>query len=397
MSNLLNFTGKKIFLTIGNLQTDYDIGNKLLSINLLFSDNTIFASGNDLCMFLGDYTMSTYICNTISSPESDFILTLQNYWNIRRNAYEKINKAILSEYNPIDNYSLTEIVKRKMSEEGKKTGTEILKQKGVDTLTKTGNDLLEKTGNEKLAQTGTDTITKTGDVKIVNKNDSTNKTKGSDTTTETKSENKTETIKGTDNTTNNKTMIAGIETVTANEATTVTSTNSVSAYDTSELQEHDKNVTNAGATKQTVTNSGQDATKEDGTFKTEKTITDTSGIDTDTTLKHDITVTDVQNITDTTTHNTTDTNTKNITDTTTYAVNNKTTYNTIDTNNRDNTDSTTYNINNDNNTTEDSTLTRSGNIGVTTSQQMIESEYILRLKYSLIELFVTEFIRNYCF
>ena len=51
----------------------------------------------------------------------------------------------------------------------------------------------------------------------------------------------------------------------------------------------------------------------------------------------------------------------------------------------------------DNTTTYDTILTRVGNIGVTTSQQMIESEYVLRLKHSLIELFLTEFIRNYCF
>ena len=397
MPNLLNFTGKKSSITIGELQTTYDVGNKLLLLNLLFSDNTIFASGNDLCSLFGDYTMSTYICNDSLSPESDFIATLQNYWNIRKMAYEKINKAIISEYNPIDNYNLTEVVKRKMSEEGTKTGTETLMQTGTDTVTKTGNDLLEKTGNEKLQQAGTDTFTKTGDVKVVNKNDSTNTTTGTDTTTETRNESKTETIKGKDSTTNNKTVIAGISTVTSNAATTVTSTNSVSAYDVATLSEHDKNVTNAGETSQTVTNSGQDATKEDGTFATEKTITDTNGIDTDTTLTHNVTVADVQNISDITTHNTTDTNTKALTDTTTYDTSNKMSYNTIDTSSKDNTDTTTYDINNNNVTTDDSTLTRSGNIGVTTSQQMIESEYTLRLKYSLIELFVTEFIRNYCF
>lgn len=397
MPNLLNFTGKKSAITIGELQTSYNVGNKLLSINLLFSDNTIFARGNDLCSLFGDYTMSTYICNDRLSPENDFISTLQNYWNIRKTAYEKINKAIISEYNPIENYNFKEVVKRKMSEEGTKTGTETLTQIGTDTVTKTGNDLLEKTGNEKLQQAGTDTFAKTGDVKVVNKNEATNTTTGTDTTTETVNENKSETIKGTDNTTNNKTVIAGISTVTANAATTVTSTNSVSAYDVDALSEHDKNVTNAGETSQTVTNSGQDATKENGTFATEKTITDKNGIDTDTTLTHNVTVADVQNISDTTTHNTTDTNTKDLTDTTTYNTSNKTTYNTIDTNSKDNTDTTTYDVNNNNVTTDDSTLTRTGNIGVTTSQQMIESEYTLRLKYSLIELFVTEFIRNYCF
>lgn len=397
MSSLLNFTGKKRTITIGELQTAYNIGNKLLAINLLFSDNTIFATGNDLCNFLGDYTSSTYICNDTVSSENDFIATLQNYWDIRKTAYEKINKAIISEYNPIENYSLTEVVKRKMSEEGTKTGTETLTQIGTDTVTKTGNDLFEKTGNEKLQQSGTDTLTKTGDVKIVNTNDTTNTTTGTDTTTETRSESKKETIKGNDSTTNNKTVIAGISTTTTNAATTVTSTNSVSAYDVDTLSEHDKNVTNAGETSQTVTNSGQDATKEDGTFATEKTITDTNGIDTDTTLTHNVTVANNQNISDTTTHNTTDTNTKDLTDTTTYNTSNKTTYNTVDTNSKDNTDTTTYDVNNNNVTTDDSTLTRSGNIGVTTSQQMIESEYTLRLKRSLIELFVTEFIRNYCF
>lgn len=53
-----------------------------------------------------------------------------------------------------------------------------------------------------------------------------------------------------------------------------------------------------------------------------------------------------------------------------------------------------------NTTAEDETITRSrreyGNIGVTTSQMMLESEVELRTKYNIYEIITREFIERYC-
>lgn len=290
MANLLNFTGAKSLITLGDMQVADSLGVKLLETSLSFADASIFANGHDLCMFFGDYTMSTYVYNQGSiSPSSDFIATLTKYWDIRKAEYEKIKKAIIAEYNPINNYSMEE----------KHTGTDTTASKN------SGTDITTDT------HTGTDTLAKTGNV---------------------------ENAKGT-----TQTNTAGIATITTNGAVEVNSINLVSAYDSNDFTNHDKNTTMSGENTQEVKNSGKDTIAYSGK----------------------------------------DTTTNNLTDTTTYN-------NTLTSNIK-------YGHNVDNTTTYDTLLTRVGNIGVTTSQQMIESEYILRLKHSLIELFLTEFIRNYCF
>lgn len=290
MANLLNYSGEKTLISIGDMQVKDSLGSKLLAVTLTFDDNSVFASGNDLCMFFGDYTMSTYVYNQGSiSPASDFLSTLQRYWDIRKSEYEKIKTAITAEYNPINNYSMEE----------KHTGTDTTASKN------SGTDITTDT------HTGMDTLAKTGNV---------------------------ENAKGT-----TQTNTAGITLKTTNAAAEITSVNQVSAYDSNDFVNHDKNTTATPETTQTVANSGADTIAYSGK----------------------------------------DTTTNNLTDTTTYN-------NTLTSNIK-------YGHNVDNTTTYDTLLTRVGNIGVTTSQQMIESEYILRLKHSLIELFLTEFIRNYCF
>lgn len=290
MANLLNYSGEKTLISIGDMQVKDSLGSKLLAVTLTFDDNSVFASGNDLCMLFGDYTMSTYVYNQGSiSPASDFLSTLQRYWDIRKSEYEKIKTAITAEYNPINNYSMEE----------KHTGTDTTASKN------SGTDITTDT------HTGMDTLAKTGNV---------------------------ENAKGT-----TQTNTAGITLKTTNAAAEITSVNQVSAYDSNDFVNHDKNTTATPETIQTVANSGADTIAYSGK----------------------------------------DTTTNNLTDTTTYN-------NTLTSNIK-------YGHNVDNTTTYDTLLTRVGNIGVTTSQQMIESEYILRLKHSLIELFLTEFIRNYCF
>lgn len=290
MANLLNYSGEKSLISIGEMQVSDGLGSKLLEVNLTFNDSSVFATGDDLCMFLGDYTMLTYVYNQGSiSPSNDFISTLNRYWDMRKTEYEKIKIAITAEYNPINNYSMEETHTGTDSTANTHSGTDITTDK----------------------HTGTDTLAKTGNI---------------------------ENAKGT-----TQTNTAGITTTTTNGAAEITSVNLVSAYDSNDFTNHDKNTTTSGENTQEVKNTGADTIAYSGK----------------------------------------DTTTNNLTDTTTYN-------NTIESNIK-------YGHNIDNTTTYDTLLKRVGNIGVTTSQQMIESEYILRLKHSLIELFLTEFIRNYCF
>lgn len=136
---------------------------------------------------------------------------------------------------------------------------------------------------------------------------------------------------------------AGISTKTTNGETSATSENKVSAYDSDDLTVKDSNTTTVNENFVNVTNSGTDIFIEDTTNTTTKNLTNVA--------------TYGSNIKDTTIYG------KEITDTTIYG----------------------------------KKLVRSGNIGVTTSQQMIESEYVLRLKHSLQELFIIEFLRTYCY
>lgn len=80
--------------------------------------------------------------------------------------------------------------------------------------------------------------------------------------------------------------------------------------------------------------------------------------------------------TDTTTHTGTDTNTHTGTDTNTHTGTDTLVYSGYDTNADTGTDTTTH--------TGTETLTRRGNIGVTTSQQMLESELKLRALYNMV-------------
>ena len=292
MGKLSNFSGLKREITVGEMSRESNFDSAITSVNLVFDNGETFMSSDDLDMFLGDYTMSTYVYNVPNvalSVATLFLNDLKFYWSIRKSDFSKLYNAIYSEYDPISNYNVTE----------KTTGSDTM----TDSNTGTDTTTTAKTGNDTLTHKGTD------------KQD----------------------IDGT------KTTKAGISTTTTNGETTATSDNKVSAYDSNTLTLKDSNTTTVAENKISVANSGSDT-------YTDKTNT-----------------TNTKDLTDTNTYNST------ITDTVKYGKQNKVL------------------------TEYGKTLTRSGNIGVTTSQQMIESEYILRLKYSLKELFVTEFIRTYCY
>lgn len=194
--------------------------------------------------------------------------------------WEKLWDAINAEYDPLNNYDMTE------TEETHGTNRETLTKTGTNTTTMTGTDTNAKTGTETLNMTGTDTHAKTG--------------------TETLNMTGTDTTNHTGNT-----------------------ENEVSAFNSSSYVDNSKDTQNT-------------------------------------------TDAETRNMSDATTYNTTDAETRNMSDATTFNTTNLETRNMTDTETRNTTDTTSGG--ND----EARTLTRSGNIGVTTNQQMLQSEIELR-------------------
>lgn len=140
----------------------------------------------------------------------------------------------------------------------------------------------------------------------------------------------------------------------------------------------------------TTANTGTDTTTDEGTIETvnsikdgsEKTINGIAGFNNDDDFSKDTASTKTVNqtvkndetrkLSGSTKYGKTETNTIDTTDSTTY--------NTTDSRTLDTTDNTTYNNTIKESDSENHSMHRHGNIGVTTSQQMIESEIVLRQK-----------------
>lgn len=247
--------------------------------------------------------VENFLSNNVLSDASKATIA-QAIFAINQKNWNALWNTLNLEYNPIENYSMTETENVSDVHEG------TLTSKGEDTTTK--NDSLTNTQDTTNTTTNNETIT-SADVGSITKNvteNGTNKTE--DDVTKTTSEN---TI--------------------ANNA----NTNQLYGFNSVDAVNSDKQI---GDGTQDVT--GNETVKDTTNITTTDTIKDetsttNNGTDkTESTIKSDVGVTG-------TTTNETNVNVK-----------------------RDNTDTENKTI------TTDRTLTRKGNIGVTTSQQMIESE-----------------------
>lgn len=253
----------------------------------------------------GDKNISPIVHKFLASEDAGTRGKLANIiFTMFADKWTKLWDALEIEYNPLQNYNMSEI----------ETTDDTTTRTGTETTTMTGTDTNAKTGTETLKMTGTDTDRKTGTETINMTGTDTNVKTGTETTTRT----------GTDNI-----------------AHTGNTENEVSAFNSSSYSDN---------TKDTINTADNET----------RNMTDT--------LTHNTTDTETRNMSDATTYNTTDTETRDMTDTTTH--------NTTDLETRNMTDTLTLN------TSEvldgDRHLTRSGNIGVTTSQQMLQSEIELR-------------------
>ena len=322
MNRLNDYTGKKYTFTIGEIAARGELADDLSSINLKFPNNLTFMSGDDVGDILADFTEKLYISAASADGylEADFIKTLQTYWNQRKGDYYHMYTALNANYDPIQNYSMTE-----SGIDGRK----------IDKIT----DANVRTGKEKTTETPTGTTT------------TTTTPAGGTKTTESPTGTETET----------RTETAG---------RTVTATESRTTYDDTSTYK---------PTIQTVTtdkpNQGyeQETTKSFDHRETETTEEYLDGTNTAV----------VESFTNRKTE--TETEYTNLTDTRTIE--------------HDNDQSGTVGDNTITNAAEinEHYFERSGNIGVTTAQQMITSELELRYLYNLRYMFIREFITRFTY
>lgn len=267
-----------------SIQFNITIPTNEHDVNIVYPANEIFRELDKYCLYSWFYT-----------PYSENPLTLAGYFNQAFNDFlndqrtniERILRAYLTDYDPLENYSL--------------------KEEGSDGIKRSGEELRKK-GNDSIQKTGTDTVENTGNFKEGNYRAG-------------------ETVK-----------------------------NYVHGFDSAD----DTN----GARSDTMVS-------EPASF-------DMDGIEGVQTGTHH-----VNDLKETTTHNTTDTTVYNTTDTkiVTNDVGMEALGGNKDTNAKFNETTAHY-------------FTRNGNIGVTTSQQMLQSEIDLR-KYRVLETFIREFAFEY--
>lgn len=286
---------------------------------------------------------------TLEQALEDINMSWELFHNLHDDMAWRLYSAFAAEYKPLENYSMTE--------------------SGSD------NRTTSRTVNEERSSGVDESLTRTGTIKHEGTSGTTtqeNATRTDDLTSELK---RTGTVgvtaQDTGKTTDN-TKVTTNNTGTQSNETSGSTTNSVSAYDSTDFSNRDEQM-----------NVGTDTRTDNLT-----SISTNSG-DIDTTA----------NSTSTTTNNTTD-QTKN-TGTQTNAASGTMSGTSSDTQTNNTTD-TTKRTEKTTGETSDSgldnlehTLTRSGNIGVTTSQQMLTSEVYLRarnnLVYYIVELFVSQY------
>lgn len=307
----------------------------------------------------GDY----YYVNNSVTNENDLLKAFQSdvrsFLFSNDYKYGRLWNTTMLTYDPIENYSMKEEITVEYS--GEENTNNIRTGSVVDELTKTGDESISKayTGEESMSKvyTGEESNVNTRSGNSVEELERT----GSEVITKAMSgsEKATDTFNGSESTQN----VIG-------ESTT-TSTNAVSADDSLSYSpnEQTQNISNAHTDTSTRTYNGRSNVKE-------LEFTNREDIDT--------TTFDGRKDTNTTTYNNiTDSSVKSFTgrnDTETTSFNNRKDTETTSFNDRKDTNTTTYNnitdsnIKSFNGRKDKTSHTRSGNIGVTTSQQMLQSE-----------------------
>lgn len=318
-------------------------------------------------------------------------------YNICNENWKRVWGALFSDYNPIWNTDadITETETRNLT--GTEKGITGQKQTGTDTLGKTGKISTIESGGDSTAHTGTDTDAESGSDSLTRTGTDTHAESGTDNKTNTGTD--THSLSGSDKVGNTGTdthALSGTDkqentgtqkNESKNDGGKQTTENYIYGYNSETPGNDSKSVatvnqdvidTRTDNLVQTLTHGQIDKETQALEQKTEygRNDKETQDLTEATTYGH--TDTETLNTVDTTGYGKTDTRTLDLKDTITYG---KNTSEGIDT-----TDTTTYNnsvdVTKDNTTTDTGTIThktaRQGNIGVTTTQQMITEELQLR-------------------
>lgn len=374
-----------IFTVLNNYDVPWKSDNIYQSLNLTYYYN-----------HSGQKNISPLVSGVLGSAT---VLSDSDMTKVGKLVYDICNKnwvylwdAIFAEYNPIENVDayITETTDTEHSgtntETGSNTGTDTISKTGNDSMTLSGTDTNTKTGAETLKDTGTDTREKTGTETL------------KDTGTDTRTKTGTEKTEGSiDQTTYHHEYTSDIESNPGGKSVTqngIYGFNSTDASnDTTSTTTVNQEITTIHRTLSIQTDSNGDPVLDDDGNQIERPGKNSDVLEnkhSDTTTL-DIKDLDTEDLTHETTFNTTETETENLT--------HETTYNTIDTDKVDKTETTNYNntstdtrnlahtLNGADSSkgTETHAQHRHGNIGVTTNQQMIESEIELR-KHNFFEI-----------
>lgn len=279
--------------------------------------------------------------------------------------WKRVWDVLFSEYNPIWNVDGDIVETETRNLKGTETGSTGQKQTGTDTLGKTGKISTVESGSDSIAHTGTDANVESGQDSLTRTGTDTHAESGTDTKKNSGTD--IHALSGTDTQHSTGTQKNENE----NNGGTQTTENGLYGYNSETPGKDSKSVV-------TVNQDVIDTRTDDLTQTVEHGQKDTETQDLAEATTYGHTDTETLDIVDTTGYGKTDTRTVDLTDTTEYG---KDTSETVDT-----TDTTTYNNNvdvtRDNTTTDTGTIehktVRRGNIGVTTTQQMITEELQLR-------------------
>lgn len=345
MSNRLStFTGNRYTFTIGEIAARGDLADDLDNMTpLKFANGTDFMSGGEIGNILADFTGKLYISNVPGSGdvEGDFLTCLIDFWALRKGDYYNMFIAFNKNYDPINNYSMQE------------TG---LDGRVIDSETDSNTRSGSISGLETPSGTRQVTTSKSGGTTTI------------------------ETPEGTEKTT---TTPSGsfAETITESGGKKTTSTESRTTYDDTQnfkpaVETVTDEVPNTGNQHKTDHTYNQFKTEEETSFTARKTTTDT-------TIKAGTQETETETFTGRQTTTSTTYNNLNDSRTITPA------------NTKGSTNAAGY-LSGQHEVTEHF-FKREGNIGVTTSQQMITSELELRYMYNLKYMFIREFLTRFTF
>ena len=261
-------------------------------------------------------------------------------WMMYGQKWARLWEVQIAEFDPIENYSMTEKEETKYGKVDTNSGTDSTLRTGTDTNTESGTNTLLMTGTDTHTASGKDTTKNTGTDNVVNTGSQANVRTGSEALAKAGTETDSHTGGYTD--TNNN----------------LATEHEVSAFNSSGYSDASKDTT-TGNVARTYNN--------DNVQKSFSSRTDTTTYNnvTDTTTFNSVTNAETKNLQDETTYGKQDQETRNMSDATTFGH--------VNTESRNMTDALTHGHVVTASGKDERELTRTGNIGTTTSQEMLES------------------------